>query len=726
MSLSVNPMDTELELAAKAFFDVLFPDLGDGLIEVRSIHPIDRDVRSKFYNSIDQLMYEFLGMQALAKSFNVYFGVCPRSRKEGTKDAVREVRCLWVDLDAKPAESGKAQALTRLKEFPIQPTVIVDSGNGYHAYWVLKEPETEKKSVELYLRGLCSALGGDKSSCEVARVLRFPGTNNHKNPTNFLPVRIIQIDPSRAYNLADFDGFIDVGVERTVETGREGDWVADALSNLSNGNRNSTFASIIGRLHRDGLPASSIKALLGPHAERCQFPDDELTREVEGICNRYPGQDLNSHISLNSQAAFEKKWPDPLREEAFHGLVGEIVRKIEPHTESDPAALLVQAMVVFGNVIGRSAHFMAEADRHYLNIFSVVVGATSKGRKGTSFGHIKRLFRGIDPTWLPDRIPSGLSSGEGLIWAVRDKIEKREPIDKKKLFLGYQNIEIDAGVSDKRLLVVEAEFASPLRIIGREGNTLSALMRQAWDTGTLETLTKNSPAKATNAHISIVGHITRDELCRYLDKTETANGFGNRFLWVCTKRSKMLPEGGRLHDEDIAPIVRRLKVAVEHGKTVTEIKRDESARAYWHELYVLLSKEAPGLVGAMTARSEAQVMRLACIYALFDATNTIRLEHLKAGLAVWDYCAESVRYIFGDGLGDPIADTILVSLRSKPDGLSRTEISKLFQRHVESSQITRALVLLQEVGLAKEISVKTPGRSQEVWVAVAKEANNAK
>ena len=708
-----------METTTKDFFNTLFPDLNGGFIEVRSIHPVDHDVQVRFYESIDQLIHQFPA-QVLAKSFNTYFGVCPRSRKEGTKDAVKEIRCFWIDIDGKDFQGGKTQALTRLNEFPVPPTVTVDSGNGYHAYWALKEAETDKRSVESYLRGLCSALGGDKSSCEVARVLRFPGTSNHKDPANILPVRIIQINSSRAYNLSDFDAFIDPEAERSVGVGKSDDWVADALSKLSEGNRNSTFASIIGRLHRNSLPASSILALLSPHAEKCHFPKDELRHEVDGICNRYPNPELNSQISLNSPVAFEKKWPDPLREDAFHGLLGDIIRKIEPHTESDPAALLVQAMVVFGNVVGRSAHFMAEADKHYLNIFSVMVGSTSKGRKGTSFGHIKRLFRGIDSTWLPDRIPSGLSSGEGLIWAVRDKIEKREPINKKKLFLGYQDIEIDAGISDKRLLVVEAEFASPLRVIGREGNTLSPLIRQAWDTGMLETLTKNSPAKATNAHISIVGHITGDELRRYLDKTETANGFGNRFLWVCTKRSKILAEGGRLQDEDFAPLVRQLIAAVEHAKTVSEIKRDESLKAYWRELYVLLSKEAPGLLGSMTARSEPQVMRLACIYALLDATNTIRLEHLKAALAVWDYCDASVRYIFGDDLGDPIADTILAAIRSNPDGLSRTDISRLFQRHLESSQIARALKLLEETGLIKVSFIKTPGRSQEVWTAVAK------
>lgn len=707
------------------FFTVLFPSLEGGFVEQRVFHPTEKEVYQYFYDSIDQLLFQFPEIDRLAKNFNVYFGVCPRSRKEGTKSAVQYVLCLWVDLDFKLFKGGKDEALARLRDFPLSPTIIINSGYGFHVYWRFREPEQisepgDVAKIESYLKALANALNADPKSAELARVLRIPGTLNHRDPINPLPVQIVQINSELAYNLSDFDAYLNIETSEDIPKAKAIDWIADDLANLSEGNRNSTFASIVGRLHHDGLPASAILALLEPHAEKCQFPQEELKREVEGICNRYATLEVNSHFSLISQATLEKKWPDPLREEAFYGLVGDIVRKIAPHTESDPAALVVQTMVVFGNVIGRTAHFVAEADRHYLNIFSVVVGPTSKGRKGTSFGHIKRLFKGVDATWLTDRIPSGLSSGEGLIWAVRDKIEKKDPIKKKGLVTGYQNIEVDPGISDKRLLVMESEFASPLRIIGREGNTLSALIRQAWDTGMLETLTKNSPAKSTNAHISIIGHITKDELRRYLDKTEYANGFGNRFLWACTKRSKLLPEGGHLHEEDLAPIVRRLSEAIHFAKTVTEIKRDESARAFWLELYPNLSKEVPGLLGAMTARSEAQVMRLACIYALFDCSNIIRLEHLRAALSLWDYCDASVRYIFGDNLGDPIADTILSAIRSSPAGLSRTDISNLFGRHVLHGQIPRALGLLKELGLVDRKDETTLGRPREIWFAVAK------
>ena len=108
----------------------------------------------------------------------------------------------------------------------------------------------------------------------------------------------------------------------------------------------------------------------------------------------------------------------------------------------------------------------------------------------------------------------------------------------------YEEVEADPGVADKRLLVYEPEFANVLKQTERQGNTLSAILRNAWDGRDLRSMTKNSPARATGAHVSLIGHITADELRRYLTQTETANGFGNRHLWICADRSKMLPEGG--------------------------------------------------------------------------------------------------------------------------------------------------------------------------------------
>jgi len=384
---------------------------------------------------------------------------------------------------------------------------------------------------------------------------------------------------------------------------------------------------------------------------------------------------------------------------------------------------LIQGLVMFGNLIGRNRYFEADGATHHFNLYTVLVGLTSKGRKGTSWAQCGRLFSSIDELWFKDHIQSGLSSGEGLPWAVRDPIPKTEPVREGKRVIGYQEILADPGVSDKRLTVFEAEFASILKVMGREGSTLSAQIRQAWDSGNLRILNKNSPVKSTGAHISIVGHITKDELLRYLDSTEAANGFANRFLWVCVKRSKCLPDGGELHRVDFASVLKALSRAANCSSTEGQMKRDSKAREIWHAVYPTLSEGQPGLFAAITSRSEAQVMRLACLYALLDCADEIRAEHLQAALALWSYCEESARYIFGDSVGDPIADTILKALKANLEGLTRTQISSLFGRHRTKEQIDQALFTWKQRGNIDRKSVQTEGRNLEVWFAVPHAAN---
>jgi hypothetical protein len=409
-------------------------------------------------------------------------------------------------------------------------------------------------------------------------------------------------------------------------------------------------------------------------------------------------------------------WPDALAEEAFHGLAGDLVRVLGPASEADPAALLVQALVAFGNQVGRTAHFVAEADKHFANEFANLVGKTSKGRKGTSWGRTQGVLCEADPEWAGHRVASGLASGEGLLWEVRDRVMKRERV-KEGGEVRYEEVEADPGIPDKRLLLYEPEFAGVLRQIERQGNTLSAVLRMAWDSGNLRSLVKNSPVRATGAHVSLIGHVTAEELRRYLSTTETANGFGNRFLWVCVQRSKSLPEGGRVDEGALADLRRRFADALVFARGQGEMARDGEAREVWREVYDDLSEGRPGLAGALLARAEAHVMRLAMIYALLDHSPVIAVCHLLAGLAVWQYAEQSVYHVFGDSLGDPLADEVLRVLRGCPEGMSRTDLMHHFERHQKSDRIGRALALLAEHRLAYPQRRETGGRPEERWFA---------
>ena len=478
--------------------------------------------------------------------------------------------------------------------------------------------------------------------------------------------------------------------------------------------------------------ASAIDGLLVMpelNGKKCDWNDihvqcglDAVTVAINAaIANK---ETMNTTATANAREASlcADSWPK-LDEAALHGVIGDLVRAIEPHSEADPVAILVQSLIAFGNVLNRSAYFAAEADRHYLNLNGVMVGETAKGRKGTSWGHVRRTYLTVDPDWVGTRILNGLSSGEGLIWAVRDPITKDEPLREKGRPTGeYQSVIVDRGVEDKRLLVLESEFASTLRVMGRDGNTLSAVIRQAFDGGDIRTMTKNSPAQATGAHISIIGHISKDELCRLIEATEASNGFCNRFLWLCVRRSKALPEGGHFDEATIAPLVKRLREATQFGCGLGEIKRNDEAREIWRTIYRDLSEGKPGLLGAVVSRGEALVMRLACLYSILDMSSVVRPEDLRAALALWEYCEDSAKYIFGQRLGDPIADALLAALRKHPSGMTRTEIRDWFGRNRKAREIDRGLTLLEKQGLARMEASQSGGRPIERWFPVSRTA----
>jgi hypothetical protein len=416
--------------------------------------------------------------------------------------------------------------------------------------------------------------------------------------------------------------------------------------------------------------------------------------------------DEREHVAetISPEAADPAGWP-VLGDAALTGLPGEIVRAIGPTTEAHPAALLGQLLVAFGSMIGRTAHFQVEDDWHYLNEYLVLVGDSSKARKGVSWGRILKVVEGADPEWAEGRIIGGLSSGEGLISCVRDG----RP--------GGAGQAADSGEEDKRLLVQEGEFASVLKQLERHGNTLSAVVRNAWDGRRLQTATKE-PLIATGAHVSIIAHCTRAEVTRLLSSTEAANGFANRFLWLCVRRVQLLPDGAALDAPALRPLQDRFKTAADFAREVKTLRRDDAARELWHKVYGPLSEGRPGLAGSLLARAEAHVMRLACLYALLDESCIVGAKHLTAALALWRYAEESVLFVWGDALGDATADRILDGLREALEGLTREAIRKLFSNNRSSGEIERALALLAKLKMARRGEKKAAGgRPAEVWHA---------
>jgi hypothetical protein len=384
---------------------------------------------------------------------------------------------------------------------------------------------------------------------------------------------------------------------------------------------------------------------------------------------------------------------------ALHGYAGLAVRTIAPHTEAHPAAILLQLLAAFGNLVGRGPHCLVDATRHGLNLFLVLVGDSSKARKGTSWSQIARLLAEVDQPWLTTRVTSARLTASGLVHALRDQ---QPP-------------------TDRRLLALAEEFAFVLRALKSGKGHLSPLLRSAWDSGHLPTLNMHQPIQATRTHFSLIAHITQRELTANLQPTEAHNGFANRCLWAWVQRSNCLPNGGDLTANDLSPVARELRCALDWATSTPEIlfRRDAAAAELWKDCYPSLSQLRPGMRGAATSRAEAQVLRLSAIYAALDCSSVIALPHLEAALAVWDYCYSSASLLFGMSTGDPVADRIREAVEASGRGLSKSQILRLFHGHIETGRIDAALETLVALGALDNQSQPTGGRPSTRWAAIA-------
>jgi len=387
------------------------------------------------------------------------------------------------------------------------------------------------------------------------------------------------------------------------------------------------------------------------------------------------------------------KWP-VLEPAARHGLAGKVVRILEPETEADPAALLVSFLVAFGCSVGPNPHVRADQAKHPPRLFAVIAGKTAKARKGTSWNQTREVMHHADERWTSERTRGGLSSGEGLIQAVQT-----------------------AGPGG--LLVYEPEFAQVLTVARREGNTLSAVLRQAWDSGDFNVMTK-TPLRATGGHVSVLAHITVEELHTALTMVQTANGFANRFLFCCATRSRLLPSGGRIDDATVAPLGKEVADSLNAARQRGALHRSTAAEEMWGDMYRDLAQDEPGgLLGGIVARGEAQVLRLSLVYALLDDSPAIEPIHLEAAGALWSYSRQSAGWLFGGRSGDPDADRIIAILTAMPNrSATRRELQEACAKHLYGARLDQALERLEERGVVVRLSVPTRGRPAQRIVLV--------
>jgi hypothetical protein len=433
------------------------------------------------------------------------------------------------------------------------------------------------------------------------------------------------------------------------------------------------------------------------------------TRQDESSDNDAEPIDLEAETAerLKRYTTDPEPFPPPMRPEAFHGVVGQIATLMAQHCESSPEVLLLHGLVIVGNIIGRSAYVYGGGPQLYPNEFAVFVGETARGRKGTAYSMWEQLAQLVNRDWFEGCLSGQTQTGEGIVHRVRDERYGVAP-GKKKKGEPLEEVLLDAGISDKRLLILEEEFSHALKMAQRSGNTLSETLRKAWDSPrSLRTDNKNSPLKANDPHVSLIGHTTRDELLGTLKMVDLNNGMANRVLWCAARRTGDMPNAEFLDWKHQPAIIEQLKeIFSQRFPNTAEpdfFSRTNEAKNYWDQLYRKLNAEKQSsTIDAVLARDTSHILKIALIFAITDKALNIETGHLKAALAVIDFCRDSARWIFGQATGNKLANNILLALRRSPAGLTRTNIHEdVCYRTTPKSQLDAALAELAKNKLAK-------------------------
>lgn len=476
---------------------------------------------------------------------------------------------------------------------------------------------------------------------------------------------------------------------------------------VAEGNRNQFLTSVGGAMIRKGISQTAIlSALLEENKVKCVPPldDEEVNAICDSICKYEPTDPITPN--LKQEKPFENDFYNRLTD----NIITRFINIVSPHSESSIMGLLFSFLTCFGNLIGRNLFHKVEGDKHHCNLFICLVGGTSTGRKGTSWGRVKSIFEMVDANWIKYNIKGGLYTGEGLIFAVRNPKPNK---NKKKP-------NIDEGVKDKRLLALQTEFSSVLNLSKGESNIISTVLRDAWDGGVLTTLIKNKRDIATNAHISIIGHITPSELRSSISKSDLSNGFANRFLWVYVEMTKELPFGGYLDENLLKPIVKEIKEIVEwvKSKHVLEMVWDDDAKQTWIDAYSDLVKDFDGELGKVTSRAAPQVLRLTMILAVLDKDNKMKKKHLEMALLLWQYSLKSADYVFGNKIDSGVQNKILIELQMKSTGLTKTQVFQIFNNHTAKDVIDSTISYLIQTGKVSKQIVATNSKPKTIYKIV--------
>ncbi|GAA1984349.1 DUF3987 domain-containing protein [Amycolatopsis minnesotensis] len=403
---------------------------------------------------------------------------------------------------------------------------------------------------------------------------------------------------------------------------------------------------------------------------------------------------------------------------AFGCYLGTVVDSVADYTEGDPVNLLVSLIAVAGVHLGQSPHVRAGDDLHPLLVWPLIVGRTNSGRKGAGWSSAKRVALAAAPDFMVSNLRSGLTSGEGLAAMFTDDPNAQTETD-------AEDAPRRAGgrlpPGDRRLLVFEGEWAGVMERMKRDGNSLSATLRGAWEGGDLSTMAVTARI-APESHVGIIGHITPKEFRDKVRASDLAGGTYNRFLPIMVSRTQFLPGGQGAPDAIVKGIGAEMAERLDTGGQLGSLGFTQAGQALWRRLYVEFGSDhgdAPQ-VEQFISRAAPYCLRIAAIHAALDRTDAIDTGHLTAAAALVRYSIASARTALTND--QEVTKLLAWIAHSGPAGRTRDEIRtdychKHKDKAEEVKRILTGLIDAGRVTVGKRPSASGKGRATEVVTA---------
>lgn len=621
-------------------------------------------------------------------------------------------------LDIDPRHGGDRNLAALIEQYgPLPNTYVVATGGGGHHYYFRFEwdpdcdyPKKLAEGVELLRNGYVVAPPSDTSRAEsgggLYRVDQF--NDGHLAP---LPTRWVDAVIGDARRRADDERLL------AAE-----DWF------LAEGERNEQITRYMGAMRRYGFTADELVAMVEAWGPDRIESFEEIRSELPTIARSVARYAPDAYGFESVRISVRKRSTEPeLDERALQGPVGDYIKFLrnDHGTECHPAALLMQALAMFGNRIGpqergdRAPGFKVAASHHLTSLYCMVVGESGTGAKGDSYDHAYELLKAVDPAFEHHE---GVQTGEGFIKALADDL----PLDEHSQINGepVQHFK-KGGQRDRRYFNFEPEYGRVLHVSRRQGSVLRDVARALWDHGSTGKITAAEQHVVTGALLTQVAHITPAEMERDFDTVDLMTGYGNRFLFCWSRRVRHIPSAQPVSAEDLSWFAEPLRDALEfaHSEAPEDYPVSEQADKLWIKLSDYWEKEQRrypfAMVRPMFGRARPQVKRLAVIYAVADQQPAILVQHLRAAAAVFDYSIQTVEYCLGDTTGNSNADRMWRLVSKHPEGLTDDEIAKAFGTHMKSTERHRALEDLQDHGRLEKVSRASKsgrGRPATVWV----------